>query len=684
MRVSPRLPWYCLLAAVVLVPVAVGVLPLSGFRLTLNVFVQAKLIVLALAIGLTLGSWTALSLKNGPLYSGRALFPLAVFIAVATASAMFGIDRRIALFGDFEQGVGLLVLMLCTLTAFLVTQLVRGETTLHTLTSAVIFTAAGIAAIGLVQQLLGVDMLGVFGAWTEEKPTYLLLRGFGTIGNPDTYAAYLAIPVVLAFSRVRRATTRREVTIRGSCLVVILASFVAAQTRGALIGVALGLASYEYAERILARRVGQAGHKRQGTTRPARQTWLLLASGVGLGVVLAVALSGGNQWAATYADFSKRFLNVEAYTSLGGRIPLWVAAVRIMAAHPLLGVGPDSFRLGWYPVRELSTVSSAGLVITDPHSLPLLIGSTMGVAGLLAALYLSASTLRTGLRTIQQPAVSRESGADYRAWLAATLALLITMLASLSSISIMFALFVGFGVLIAPSLSQIAPVKKTSIMTALRITCSLLAFALVAFSLLTATAQLTAARVELKDDRAAAAQADRAFSLSPWDSGIRNLRHQTMVQAALQKVFTDAPDAVASVTAAEQDLARAEQREPHEYLHPYRSALLLIGAGQKLGAPFTLRGIQAGKRGLSLYPNSIELRTGVASGLLSVGRFIEARTLLDGYWDRDPQYLSAGLTYGRALADVGSTREARRVASVLKRRFPDDASVNELLGQLSK
>ena len=39
---------------------------------------------------------------------GRALVPLGVFLLVAALSATFGLEPRQAVFGDFEQGVGLL------------------------------------------------------------------------------------------------------------------------------------------------------------------------------------------------------------------------------------------------------------------------------------------------------------------------------------------------------------------------------------------------------------------------------------------------------------------------------------------------------------------------------------------------------------------------------------------------
>jgi len=57
MQSSPQLPWRSLLIAVALVPLAVGVIPFAGTPVTLNSFVQAKVIVLALGMAVTLGLW---------------------------------------------------------------------------------------------------------------------------------------------------------------------------------------------------------------------------------------------------------------------------------------------------------------------------------------------------------------------------------------------------------------------------------------------------------------------------------------------------------------------------------------------------------------------------------------------------------------------------------------------------
>lgn len=682
MRLSSRLPWYGLLGAVVLVPIVVGAAPLSGVPLTLNVFVQAKLIVLCLTMAFTLATWGLITWREGSLYSGRALLPLAAFVLVATAATATGIDRRTAFFGDWEQGVGLLVFLLCAFVCFVTTQLVRDEAHLTELTSVAILGATVVASVGLAQQLFGFDLTGIIPR--DATTGFLMRRGFGTIGNADTYAAFLVLPTFLATVRFTRSTDRRERLTWGACFAVILSSCIAAQTRGPLIGLLAGAALYVVAGRIAASQAVARKHKgAKKSDAPAGPAVAIVVATVASGFLIAATLANGD-FLGTWRDFAVRFGSVRSLMALGGRIPLWSAALEMAASHPLLGVGPDSFRLGWYPIRTIEHVSAGtGLVITDPHSVPLLLAATMGFTGLLAAGYLLISALATGFTFAQRERAARGHASDYDAWLFGLVALSVTYLTSMLASVLLFTLFLAIGVLIAPSLRRSeSPRWNRGTLAALGVASTLAAGALLVFSLLGAAGQVTAASAVGADVDTTASRFTRAASLSPWDSQLRRMKHDAVVQAALDRVFTGKPDAEKAVTAAEAELRRAAQLEPAEYLYPYRTALLLIGSGQRLGDEYTARGVEAGLRGLRIYPNSLELRTGVASGYVQLNKAKEAEGLLKGVWDADPNYARSGITYAQALLGQKKVNDARTVLSVLGERFPDDPAVSELMKQI--
>jgi len=672
--VSPRVPWYCLLSAVILVPLVVGVIPFTGVLATLNAFVVPKLIVLCLAVGLSLGSWALVRGRKGVVYAGRGLVPLGVFVAAAGLSTVFALDPRLAFFGDLEQGVGLLVMLLCALTCFLTTQLVRDEAHLAVLTSAVVLTATGVAVIGLLQQILGLDVLGIGGDLSFE---WIMQRGYGTIGNADTYAAYLVLPAFLALHRFRFAA-KSERNRWAACLALIVTSLVMAQTRAPIVGSVMGLAVSAFSERRMARNARGASNKRAGASPTSTKvTATIVLVSVGIGVFAAALLASASSVAA-------RFGSLESLLSLGGRIPLWSSAVRISASHPLLGVGPDSFRLGWYPVRQVSHVAGgAGLIITDPHSVPLLIASTMGAAGLIAAAYLVVATAVAGFHTSSNARTSLGRSADYDAWLYGAVALLVTLLASLLTSVLLFMLFVAIGVLVAPALKESTFATRPLPSLVVGAGSVVAAGMLITYAFLTGAAHLIAGGARTNDVALAQRRAASAYSLARWDTTLRNLRYETMVQAALDSTFNDSSDAATQVGAAAEALALARRREPLDYLLHYKQAVLLIGAGQRLGASFTSRGIEAGSDGLALYPASVELRTGMASAHLALDEPDRASDLLRDYWDADPQYLPAGLTYANALIAQREHGLARQVLGVLEERFPDDASLTELHNRLS-
>jgi hypothetical protein len=143
-------------------------------------------------------------------------------------------------------------------------------------------------------------------------------------------------------------------------------------------------------------------------------------------------------------------------------------------------------------------------------------------------------------------------------------------------------------------------------------------------------------------------------------------------------VFEGGSQGAARVGETSAALEEASAAVPEEYFFPYQSSLLLIGSGQRLGAAFTEQGIEAGERGLRIYPNSLELRTGLANGYLQLNRPEAAQAQLEDVWDADSRYLPSGLAYVRSLLDQGDVDGAKRALLVLKERFPEEPSIAEL------
>jgi predicted Zn-dependent protease len=308
----------------------------------------------------------------------------------------------------------------------------------------------------------------------------------------------------------------------------------------------------------------------------------------------------------------------------------------------------------------------------------------MGLAGLAAAGYLMVAALMSGYRTASTARASRSHASDYDGWLFGFVALSVTLLSSMLASVLLFMLFLGIGVLIAPALAKAeSPPWNRAGFIAVSFVSIAVGVALAAFALLGAAAQLTAVGVRSGDADTGYGRATRAVALAPWDTQLRELKNEMMVQAALDHVFTGKSDAAATLASAEKSLEQAAAREPYEYLHPYRSAILLIGAGQKLGVEYTKRGIDAGLRGLRIYPNSLELRTGVASGYLQLSQPEKAEALLKDFWEADPNYSAIGVAYVRALIAQGKLDEAQSALTIMEIRFPQEQAIADLQSQVS-
>ncbi|MBI2320882.1 MAG: O-antigen ligase family protein [Chloroflexi bacterium] len=168
-------------------------------------------------------------------------------------------------------------------------------------------------------------------------------------------------------------------------------------------------------------------------------TWSLggwLALWVGSLVLLAAG--GARRWAAGLAALSlalalalglllaadsplpperlRSYLDPETGTGLG-RLGVWQAGLRMALAHPLLGVGPDNFRLHY---AEYADEVWREPDLSHPHNLVLDAWLRAGLAGLAGYLALLALTLRAAVRRASgRPGWQRAVGAGVAAALAA-------------------------------------------------------------------------------------------------------------------------------------------------------------------------------------------------------------------------------------------------------------------------
>ncbi len=269
---------------------------------------------LALVALLPLGA--ASVLRGGAARLGRPITgPLVLLLGVLAAAATFGLDPLYAWTGTPERMFGWLTWALCGLA------LVAGA-------SLDVERDGRWLALGVVAAGTGVGGLAV-GEALGWRPGPIGLGGArltGTYGSAAYLGAAAALlgPMVVGVALDRGADRRlRGLAVIGA--VGLAVALVGSGTRSAWLGLVVGVALL--------------GWSRRGDHRGRRGS---VAAGAALAAVLGAVLIvatpvGGRLWSLGDPDAAGG----------RGRLDEWRIAVRVLADHPVLGVGPEGYRIAF-------------------------------------------------------------------------------------------------------------------------------------------------------------------------------------------------------------------------------------------------------------------------------------------------------------------------------------------------
>lgn len=228
----------------------------------------------------------------------------------------------------------------------------------------------GQGVIGLLQYTIGTDLgLGLFTVGE-------LRRVSGTIGWPNTFGTYAATIVCVAFPLwLGRAGMRSRIAVGAMCaagFVPVILSF----SRGAWFALLPGLVTA----------VLLCWHKGWLDARSLARLAVLGLCAVVVGVFF------GSSVVSRLTEVS---VNMPVIVS---RVQLNRIALKMIAAHPLLGVGINTF------VEEMWQYDMTGVTELFPepvHNVYLLVASETGLVGLGLFLLLLASAFREGLQAVR-------------------------------------------------------------------------------------------------------------------------------------------------------------------------------------------------------------------------------------------------------------------------------------------
>lgn len=646
---------FAVLAVAAVVPLANAVPQAWGSTeaVVTSYFDTPKLLAFSLSLAVAAGLW-AVALVVGSLRLRQVKtsgWALGVVLGVGLVSAVAGVHPPTAFFGDSYQHQGLLAWLGYGLFWFLVVQTI--STKKHATLAAWVLTLTGmmVAFYDLVQ-ILWIDTT----AWGVDK--WMANRGISTLGNPNHLGGYLVVPLVLAVSLSFAAEGRLRKTVAGVTAVSCAAAIALTLTRGSWVAALVGLGVLSVA--IVRSRDGRAKWS-------AAVTAAVLVGGAGLAWLVRPELMAG----------VLRRLQASA-TGGSGRSTIWGEAVRVIADRPLLGAGPDSYRLAWYGERspELMRDAGMGIVVTEPHNVLLAVAATFGLVAMLAFVAFVGVTVWRARSAVWNDARNPRTLA-LSGWWSACVALLVYLMMGASPIPLTLTLFMCLGVLAAAAgrtvTDGVAALLVGPVGVALLVAAGVLWAGVGTFA---ADVEMTAA---LAGDAESIAHAESATRRAPWSTEAR-LRLADVY--AHQVPLAQSAAALDAVQRASAEYERAVSFSPKDVDAYWEYAYFLSNStSQGLASPEQV--VEVAEKGLAVDRHSLGLAMIGASALRSLGRHDEVVALLDDLWNLDPQRHEPGVAYARALVETGDIAGAQRVARELTSGFPDESSVSDLASSIA-
>lgn len=305
--------------------------------------------------------------SQGPIWVRSPLhwFVLA-YLGANTVAAVFALDSFVAVFGAPGHYLGLTTLADLAILYLGVALLLRRERDVARL-GLLVLLAAGPLITYEVAQRAKLDPI----RWSMPEAI------FSTLGNPNVLGGFLAVMAVAAIAALaffwadlRPATRAALVVLALECAAAVLYT----GTRASLLGLVVGAVALVVFAFHLALRV------------PRRVAVGIAGACLGLGVI-ATPLVGSTLVGERLRDLTRFDASTQE------RLYLWRSALQLIAARPLLGVGPDNFVVGYPAARapETARISGADTLSRSAHSWVLRIATDAGLAGLAAYLALLAA-----------------------------------------------------------------------------------------------------------------------------------------------------------------------------------------------------------------------------------------------------------------------------------------------------
>jgi O-antigen ligase len=324
----------------------------------------ARIMVLAL-LGIEVARWV-LSGRVSVRRSALDL-PLLAFAGSAALSTLVAVNRTVAIFGTYTRYEGLLTIATYTLLFWLARQAITSRSEARALTRTLIASGCVVAVLAILQSVIATATAS--GHVGETALSFAgIIRPTSTLGNANELGILLAMllpvslyEIVAARSWFGRLMGINAVAVLGTALVLTF-------SRSAWLAAAAGIVVvFAFRARRRPRTLAMVG-----------------IGGVVSAIVVVAAVTGAPIIHAVVSRLAS--LASPAAGSAGTRLHIWSDTLRLIAARPVAGWGPDSFGLV-FP-RYASGNWTPGIPIDESHAQVLQVAATQGILGVAAYLWL--------------------------------------------------------------------------------------------------------------------------------------------------------------------------------------------------------------------------------------------------------------------------------------------------------
>lgn len=617
---------------VFVVPLATSNFTILGFEhsFTDDVFEIVKVSVLRILTCVAVGAWAWNLLRKGGRIRHTPLdwliLAFVIWVAISTATS---VHWPTALLGKPSRYEGLLTFVNYAVLYFLVLQLADRSSRVRSLARSLFWSSVVVAVFGLLQYL-GVQHPGWVPLGFEPN------RAFSTYGNPNFLGGFLifSVTVALGLALLERRRVWRLLYWAGFGLngLALIATF----TRGAWIG---GFVSLVLLSVIAWRQ------------RPAMQRidWIPAGASlaVGLGIIIR-SLSSSSE----VLNFARRIGSIFQFSSGSGqsRMEIWRSAFAAIADRPILGSGPDTFRLVFHRFKtaEYVRIKGGSSGADNAHNYLLHLASGVGFPGLLlfAAVFVWAA-----VRSFTT--IFKRSDDPFRlmlgAFWAASAGYLIHLFFGLSLPGTSFLVWTALAIVLVPTARSIG-VKVARWGTVAGVAVIVIVAAGVAYQGVVLAADHSYSKSQTASLAGEQTQeALRATELNPLNADYRQglglaylaeMRAYLQAGAEAQQKGEDTTpyekQVVRSFLEAKSALEKAIDFTPPEYDNYVILASLYNLAGEAMDADLYQDAIQVAERGLQIMPLGTSIRVQLAHSLVATGRMPEAVEALEYCVQIDP------------------------------------------------